>query len=53
MSTDNRLIIGADADGYFRITLLSRDRMEKCYAQNSTSPSGSIVATCYMMERAR
>ena len=53
MSTDNRLIIGADADGYFQITLLSRDRMEKCYAQNSTSPSGSIVATCYMMERAR
>lgn len=53
MSTDNRSIIGADADGYFRITLLSRDRMEKCYAQNGTSPSGSIVATCYMMERAR
>jgi hypothetical protein len=51
MASDNRTIVGADLDGYFRITLISPDRMEKCYVQNGTSPSGSIVATCHVMER--
>ena len=32
ISSDNKTIIGADMDGYFRITLLGPDRMEKCYA---------------------
>jgi hypothetical protein len=40
-------------DGYFRITLLGPDRMEKCYAHNGTSPSRSIVATCYTMDRVK
>jgi hypothetical protein len=53
IASDNRSIVGADADGYFRITLISPDRMEKCYVHNGTSPSRSIVATCYMMDRAR
>jgi hypothetical protein len=48
---DNRTIIGADADGHFRITLTGRDRMEKCYVHNGLSPSGSIVAACYTMTR--
>jgi hypothetical protein len=53
MANDNRWIVGADLDGYFRITLMSPDRIEKCYAHNSTSPSRSIVATCYMMDRVK
>lgn len=53
ISSDNKSIVGADMDGYFRITLLSPDRMEKCYVHNGTSPSHSIVATCFDMERAK
>ena len=30
IASDNRSIVGADMDGYFRITLISPDRMEKC-----------------------
>lgn len=53
MASDNRTIVGADMDGYFRITLVFPDRMEKCYTHNATSPSGSVVATCYMMDRVK
>src|SRR5271165_1434921 len=31
ISADNKSIVGADRDGYFRITLISADRMDKCY----------------------
>jgi len=51
MSSDNKSIIGSDTDGSFRITLLAPDRMEKCYTHNGLSPSKSIVAGCYLMER--
>jgi hypothetical protein len=51
IASDNRSIVGADMDGYFRITLISPERMEKCYVHNGTSPTGSIVATCYVMDR--
>jgi|SRR5690242_15653574 len=53
IGNDNKSIIGADMDGYFRITLLAPDRMEKCYVHNGTSPTKSIVAACYTMERAK
>lgn len=53
ISSDNRSIVGADMDGYFRITLISPDRMEKCYVHNGTSPTRSIVATCYVMDRVK
>ena len=53
MASDNRSIVGADLDGYFRITLIAPDRMEKCYVHNGLSPSGSVVATCHVMERAK
>jgi hypothetical protein len=53
ISTDNKTIVGADMDGYFRIILISPDRMEKCYAHNGVSPSRSVVATCYVMERVK
>jgi hypothetical protein len=51
MSSDNKTIVGADLDGYFRITLLGPDRMEKCYVHNGTGATKSMVATCYAMER--
>src|SRR5216684_3045719 len=53
IASDNKSIVGADMDGYFRITLTAADRMEKCYVQNGTSPTRSIVATCYMMDRVK
>ena len=53
IASDNRSIVGADMDGYFRITLISPDRMEKCYVHNGTGPTRSVVATCYMMDRKR
>lgn len=53
IASDNKSIVGADADGYFRITILARNRMEKCYVHNGLSPTGSIVAACYTMERKR
>jgi hypothetical protein len=53
IASDNRSIVGADMDGYFRIMLMSPDRMEKCYVHNGTGPTGSIVATCYMMDRVK
>src|SRR5437588_3467347 len=34
IASDNTTIVGADMDGYFRITLVGPDRMEKCYAHN-------------------
>jgi hypothetical protein len=53
IASDNKSVVGADLDGYFRITLVAADRMEKCYVQNGTSPTHSVVAACYMMERKR
>ncbi len=53
IASDNWSIVGADMDGYFRITLLSRDRIEKCYVQNAAAPSTSIVATCFDMVHKR
>ena len=53
IASDNKTIVGADMDGYFRITLVGPNRMEKCYTHNGTSPSRSVVATCYMMDRVK
>ena len=53
MSSDNKSIVGADTDGYFRITLLAPDRMERYYVHSGMSPSKSMVATCYAMERVK
>jgi len=43
--SDNKTIVGAVMDGYFRITLISLDSIEKCYTHNGTSPTHAIVAT--------
>ena len=53
VASDNKSIVGADLDGYFRITLLSPERMEKCYVQNGTGPTRSVVAVCYMTDRVK
>jgi hypothetical protein len=53
LSSDNKTIEGADSDGYYRITLMSADRLEKCYVQNAAGPRHAIVATCFMMHRAK
>ena len=53
MSSDNKSIVGADMDGYFRIMLLGADRMEKCYVHSGMGPSKSVVATGYAMERVK
>lgn len=53
IASDNRTMIGADMDGYYRITIDSADRMEKCYAHNAARPSRSIVAGCHMVSRVK
>jgi hypothetical protein len=53
MASDNKSIVGADMDGYYRITLVSPDRIEKCYVHNAARPSRSIVASCHMMDRVK
>jgi hypothetical protein len=53
LTNDNKSILGADVDGYFHITLITPDRMEKCYVHNGISPTHSIVATCHFMDRAK
>jgi hypothetical protein len=53
IASDNKTIVGSDVDGYYHITLVSPDRIEKCYTQNGTSPSHSIIAACYMMDRVK
>src|SRR5262249_19306864 len=37
IASDNKTIVGADMDGYFRITLISPDSIEKCYTHNGAS----------------
>jgi hypothetical protein len=53
ISEDNKTVLGSDTDGYYRLTLVAPDRMEKCYAHPGTSPTKSIVATCFMMDRVK
>jgi len=53
IATDGRTIVGADNDGIHTMTLVSPDRIERCYAHAGTSPSGSIVAACGFYERAK
>jgi hypothetical protein len=54
IASDNKSIFGADLDGYFGITLLTPDRMEKCYVQNGISPthSSSRRATSWIVSDA-
>lgn len=51
IAADGKTIVGADTDGYYYLSVQSADLIEMCYAHNGLSPSGSIVATCFMMNR--
>lgn len=51
VSQDNRTVVGADTDGQYRLTILGPDRMENCYAHSALSPTKSIVASCFVIER--
>ena len=53
ISGDNKSVVGADTDDHFQMTVMSPDRIEMCYSHNGLSPTKSIVATCYVMERAK
>ena len=53
ITNDNKSVIGADPDGYFRLTIISPDRIEKCYVHDGTGPTRFIVAACYMMDRTK
>lgn len=53
LSSDNRTLLGADSDGFHRLTILSEDRMEACFVMNGQSPTGAIVAGCAILERQR
>ena len=53
ISSDNKTIVGADLDGYFLITLVSPDRMEKSYTHYAVCGGKSVVDTCHAMDRKR
>lgn len=53
ISEDNVTVFGSDTDGYYQLRIVSADRMEKCYAHAGISLTKSIVATCFMMDRAK
>jgi hypothetical protein len=52
ISANNKSIIGANTHGNFQMTVTSPGRIEMCYSHTGLSLDGSIVATCFMMERA-
>jgi hypothetical protein len=52
LSRDNRTIYGADTDGQYRLTILAANRMELCYTHTALSPTKSIVASCFLIDRA-
>jgi hypothetical protein len=51
ISANNKTIIGANNHGSFQMTVMSPDRIEMCYSNTGLSLDGSIVATCYLMDR--
>jgi hypothetical protein len=50
---DDKTIVGSDADGSHYLTIVSPDRLERCYTHNGTSPTQSIVASCGFLERVK
>jgi hypothetical protein len=51
ISRDNATVYGADTDGQYRLTILAADQMELCYTHTGLSPTKSIVASCFLIER--
>ena len=53
ISSNNKSIMGANTHGNFQMTVMSPDSIEMCYSHTGLSLDGSIVATCFTMERAK
>jgi hypothetical protein len=53
IASDGKTIVGADNDGAHYMTIVSPDRIERCYAHPGISPSESIVASCGFYERVK
>ena len=53
ISSNNKTIIGANNHGNFQMTVMSSGRIEMCYSHTGLGQDGSIVATCYMMDRVK
>ena len=53
LAGDGRTIVGAGNDGTHTMTLVSPDRIERCFSQPGNGPSGSIVAACGFYERVK
>jgi hypothetical protein len=53
ISSNNKSIIGANTHGNFQMTAMSSNSIEMCYSHTGLSLDGSIVATCFTMERAK
>lgn len=51
IAADGKTMIGAGDNGLHYMTLVSPDRIERCFAQPGTHPSGSTVASCGFYER--
>lgn len=49
-SLNNGTLLGSDSIGFHRLTVISENRMESCFSDNG---SGSILASCGLIERAR
>ena len=52
ISSDNKTINGASEHGYYRITLLSPDRIENCFSRHSGAHQ-VVLASCIMMDRVK
>jgi hypothetical protein len=50
---DNKTIIGASEHGYYRNTLVSPDRMEICFTRHGSGAHPTVVAACFMLDRAK
>jgi hypothetical protein len=50
---DNKTIAGASEHGYYRIALLSPDRMEICFARHGSGAHPTVVSACFTMDRAK
>ncbi len=51
IADDNKSIMGSDNDGHIKATIMSPDRIEMCYAHSGVTSNGSIVASCFVIER--
>lgn len=47
----NATVVGAALDAQYRRTILGPDRLENCHGHPALSPSRSIVASCFVVER--